>query len=453
MSKKYENIQIKIEKLEFPNKGIGKFNDEYVSIKNTIPQQTVIADIKKKKGKFQGRLKEIIEKAPYEITPECECFGMCGGCTYQNISYEQELEFKKNTVLDLLNKGGIKDYEFCGITPSPLTCGYRNKMEFSFGDNGKDGELTLGMRKRDSYYEVINADKCLLVHSDINKILSCVLEFFKNSNETFYHKMRHTGSLRHLLVRRGHFTNRLLIGLVTTSALSTSLEPLKEQLLALNLESTIDGIIHCVNDSIADVVKADKVNILYGKDWFTDKLLGLEFKISAFSFFQTNSAGAEVLYSAVKDFIPKENNENIFDLYCGTGTIAQLLSKNAKKVYGIEIVEEAVEAAKINAQLNNIDNCEFMAGDVLNMVDKLEAKPEIIILDPPREGIHPKAIEKIINFKAKTLIYISCKASSLTKDLNVFEENGYKVEKIRCVDMFPHTYHVESVCLLTKVQK
>lgn len=450
MSKKYENIQIEIEKLEFPNKGIGKFNDEPVYIKNTIPGQIVIADIKKKKGKIEGRLKGIEEKAPYEINPLCDCFGLCGGCTYQSISYEKELEFKKNMVIDLLNKGGITDYEFCGIKASPLTQQYRNKMEFSFGDNGKDGELTLGMRKRDSYYEVINADKCMLVHTDINKILACVLDFFKGTNETFYHKMRHTGSLRHLLVRRGHFTNELLINLVTTSDLAVNLEPLKEQLLNLELDGSIQGIIHSINDGIADVIKADEMNILYGKDWFTDKLLGLEFKISVFSFFQTNSAGAEVLYSTVKEFINQDKNENIFDLYCGTGTIAQLLSKNAKKVYGIEIVQEAVEAARVNARLNNIDNCEFMAGDVLNMVDKLQVKPEIIVLDPPREGIHPKAIEKIINFDAETLVYVSCKASSLTKDLKIFEDNGYKVKKIQCVDMFPRTYHVETVVLLKK---
>lgn len=451
MSKKYTDEKIKIENIEFPNKGIGTFNDEEVAIKNTIPGQIIIADIKRKKGKFEGILKAIEEKACYEIQPECNCFGLCGGCTYQNISYEKELEFKEKMVLDLLDKGGIKGFEFCGIKGSPITRAYRNKMEFSFGDNGAEGELTLGMRKRNSYYEVINADKCNIVHKDINEVVKCVLNFFKNSDEAFYHKMRHTGALRHLLVRRGHFTGEILINLVTTSSLKTDLTPLKDKLLELKLDGNIQGILHSVNDSIADVVKADEINILYGKDWFCDKLLGLQFKISVFSFFQTNSVGAEVLYSTVRDFVGDDNNENIFDLYCGTGTIAQLLSKNAKKVYGIEIVEEAVDAAKVNAKLNCIDNCEFMAGDVLNMVDKLEVKPEVIILDPPREGIHPKAIEKIIKFDAKKLVYVSCKASSLSKDLKIFEENGYKIEKIQCVDMFPRTYHVETVVLLSKV--
>ena len=243
----------------------------------------------------------------------------------------------------------------------------------------------------------------------------------------------------------------MIINLVTTSELKTDLKPLVDNLLALELEGKIVGISHIVNDGVADVVKADEMNILYGQDFIMDKCLGLNFKISTFSFFQTNSAGAEVLYSTVKEFAGTSNDKIIFDLYCGTGTITQLLSENAKKVIGIEIVEEAVEAAKINTELNGIKNCEFIAGDVLNMVDQLEDKPDTIILDPPREGINPKAIEKIIKFDAETLVYVSCKASSLAKDLLLFEEGGYKVRKICSVDMFPRTYHVETVVLLSRV--
>ncbi len=450
MSKKYLNSQFEITDIEFPNKGVGYWENKKVSVKNTLPGQIVIADVKKKRKQLEGRLRRIVKKADYEIEPLCENFGKCGGCTYQNISYEKELKIKEKMVLDLLNKAGIKDYEFLKIKESPSTTGYRNKMEFSFGDNGTEGILNLGMRKRESYYEVVNADKCTIVHNDVCCILTTVLEFFRNTSEIFYHKVRHTGALRHLLVRRGHFTGEILVNIVTTSELVTDLEPLKNSLLSLELEGEIKGISHIINDGVADVVKADEHKILYGQDYFMEKLLGLNFKISTFSFFQTNSAGAEVLYSTVRDFAGNEDNQIIFDLYCGTGTITQLLSKNAKKVVGIEIVEEAVEAAKINAKLNNIENCEFIAGDVLNMVDSLNDKPDLIILDPPREGINPKAILKIINFDANRLVYVSCKASSLAKDLIVFEENGYRVEKVQCVDMFPRTYHVETVCLLSK---
>lgn len=450
MSKKYENCLVEINKLEFPNKGVGIWEDKEVCVKNTIPGQRVLADVKKKRGKYEGRLKEIQQRADYEGTPTCEKFEICGGCTYRTMSYEKELEFKKNMVLELLKKGYVEGFEYDGIQGSPCVDGYRNKMEFSFGDNGAEGELCLGMRKRNSNYEVVNADECKLTHSDVGEIVSCVLEFFKNTNETFYHKMKHTGTLRHLLVRRGYFTGQILVGIVTTSGLMANLKQLADKILALDLEGKVVGIMQIVNDGLADVVKADKINMLYGQDWFYENLLGLKFKVSVFSFFQTNSAGAEVLYSAVREYAGDGSNKTIFDMYCGTGTIAQLMSKNAEKVIGIELVEEAVEAAKVNAELNNINNCSFIAGDVLKMVDDIDVKPDIMILDPPREGIHPKAIDKLADFGAEKIVYVSCKATSLAKDLKALEERGYRVERVRNVDMFPHTVHVETVCLLRK---
>ena len=452
MAKKYVEEIVTINDIVFPNKGVGLFNENKVYIKNTIPGQKVKVLIKKKKQKYEGRLVEIIEKADYEIEPDCSCFGLCGGCTYQNISYDKEIEIKKNNVLKILKNEGIKDFEFLGINKSPDINCYRNKMEFSFGDTGIDGELSLGMRKRNSYYEVVNASDCKIVSEDIRKILKCVLDYFKNTNETFYHRMRKTGSLRHLLVRQAFFTKQIVIGLVTSSQLNTDLNNLKENLLNLKLDGEIKGILHIINDSSADVVKADKINFIYGNDYFYEKLLGLDFKISLFSFFQTNSAGAEKLYSIVKKFVGEVYNQTVFDLYCGTGTIAQIVAKEAKKVIGVELVEEAVEAAKINAKLNNIENCEFIAGDVYKVVQDLNITPDLIILDPPREGINPKAIDKIVDFNSNRIVYISCKASSLAKDLKAFIEKGYIVDKIEMMDMFPRTYHVECVVLLSKVQ-
>lgn len=453
MKKVYLEEEIFIEDIIFPNKGVGKFNGEKVYIKNTITGQKVKVNIKRKKKKFEGRLLEIIEKADYEITPKCDVFGLCGGCTYQNIEYEKEIEIKKNNVLKLLQEENILDYEFMGISKSPNTKGYRNKMEFSFGDTGQKGELSLGMKKRGSYYEVVNASKCKIVSEDIGNILKCTLDYFKNTDEQFYHRMQKTGSLRHLLLRQAKFTGEILVGIVTTSELKVDLEELKNQLLSLNLKGEIVGILHIINNSISDVIKADEIKNLYGRDYFYENLLGLKFKISVFSFFQTNSEGAEVLYSVVRKFADEKKNNIIFDLYCGTGTIAQILSGNSEKVYGIEIVEEAIDAAKENARINNIENCEFIAGDVYKVVEQLEIKPDLIVLDPPREGINPKAIPKIVNFGAERLIYISCKASSLAKDLKAFIENGYKIEKIQLVDMFPRTYHVETVVLLSKFDK
>ena len=452
MSRKnrYVEAEILIEDMEFPNKGIGFFEGNKVTVKNTVIGQTVKVNIKKKKQKYEGRLIEIVSKADYEITPDCCAFGSCGGCTYQNIPYEKELEYKKNNVLKLLQQEDLGDYEFLGVQGSPAVKEYRNKMEFSFGDTGGDGELSLGMRKRESYYEVVNADECKIVDEDIRKIVACVRDFFKNSEDTFYHKTKRTGALRHLLVRKAYFTGEILVNLVTTKELKSNLVELKDLLLNINFDGKLVGFLHTVNESVADVVKADELNIIWGQDYFMEKLLGLDFKISAFSFFQTNSRGAEVLYSKAREFAGDVSDKTVFDLYCGTGTIAQIMASKAKKVIGVELVEEAIEAAKINANLNGIDNCQFIAGDVLKVVDELSDCPDLIVLDPPREGIHPKAIGKIINFGAPKIVYISCKASSMTKDLKVFVENGYKIEKIQCVDMFAKTYHIETVVLLSK---
>lgn len=444
------NQEICIEHIEFPNIGIGYFDGKKIKVKNTLPNQIVNVNILKRRRCYEGRIVNIVKKAQEEIDTLCLDFGLCGGCTYQNIPYEYELNIKKNMVLDLLKEGCINSYEFLGIEPSPLRESYRNKMEYSFGDNEKGGKLALGMRKRNAFYEVITSKNCNIVDRDYNLVVNSTLEFFSNSDETFYHKGNKKGTLRNLIVRKGKFTEEILINLVTTSTLNSKLDLFIKNLLSLKLKGKIVGILHTINDSVSDAIKPEKVITLYGKNWFTDELLGLKFKISAFSFFQTNSAGAESLYLTVKEFIGSSQDKIIFDLYCGTGTIAQILSKNAKEVIGIEIVEEAIEAAKENASLNNIKNCRFISGNVLEEVDKLHIKPDIIILDPPRDGVHPKAINKIINFNAEKLVYISCKPTSLVRDLKIFIENGYRVEKIKIHDMFPRTYHVETVALITK---
>jgi 23S rRNA (uracil-5-)-methyltransferase RumA len=227
---------------------------------------------------------------------------------------------------------------------------------------------------------------------------------------------------------------------------------LTARIQALELEGEIAGILHTVNDSLADVVQNDHTDILVGRDYFYEELLGLKFKITPFSFFQTNSKGAEVLYSTAREFLGDIDNQTVFDLYSGTGTIAQMLAPVAKNVVGVEIVEEAVEAAKENAALNGLDNCTFIAGDVLKVLDDLKEKPDTIVLDPPRDGIHPKALPKIVAYGVDKIIYISCKPTSLARDLEAFAAAGYEVKRATCVDMFPWTGHVETVVLMTKTE-
>ena len=326
-------------------------------------------------------------------------------------------------------------------------------MEFSFGDEFKDGPLSLGLHKKGSTYDVLTAGDCQLVHEDMDKILLCVLKYFKERNVSYYKKMQHVGYLRHLLLRRGDTTGEILVNLVTTTQEEHDLTPLVEELLALELEGKIVGILHILNDSLSDVVKSDETKILYGQDFFYEKLLGLEFKITPFSFFQPNSKGAEVLYETVREYIGDIDNQVVFDLFSGTGTIGQVLAPVAKKVIGVEIIEEAVEAAKENAVRNGLSNCRFIAGDVFKVLDEIEEKPDVIVLDPPRDGIHPKALPKILNYGVDKIVYISCKMTSLARDLEMMQLAGYRVEKMTAVDQFCETVHVETVCLLSKLHE
>ncbi len=450
----YEGV---VTRVDFPNKAIVMVDDEKVVVKNAMPGQKISFAVSKiRSGKSEGNLKEVLCKSPLETRDgACRNFGNCGGCSYQTMSYENQLEMKRSQVMRLMDQV-CEEYEFEGILGSPVEWGYRNKMEFSFGDEYKNGPLALGLHKKGSFHDIITADDCAIVDNDFNQILTCVLNYCTEFGMDYFHKVTHKGYLRHLLIRKAVKTGEILVNIITTTqeenftGSEDVFTELRNQLLALKLKGTIVGFCHTYNDSQADVVKSDRAVQLYGRDYIYEELLGLRFKISTFSFFQTNSLGAEVLYSKVREYVGETKDKRIFDLYSGTGTIAQLIAPVAGKVTGVEIVEEAVEAAKENAALNGLNNCEFIAGDVLKVIDSLEDKPDIIILDPPRDGIHPKALDKIINFGVDKIVYISCKPTSLVRDLEILQAKGYKVEKVCAVDMFPETVHVETVVLMSK---
>ncbi len=467
----------------FPNKGTVVTDEgETCVVKNVIPGQRVsFRTTKLRHGEAEGIKLGVVKKAENELEcAGCCHFGVCGGCAYHNISYDDQLKIKETQVLRLLknvpgNPMGVTDELtldnnelYKGVFASPLLYGYKNKMEFSFGDEQKGGELTLGLHKRDSFYDVVPVPECKIVCEDIRKIITFVLAECRRQQLPYYHKITHEGLLRHLLVRRSEKSGEILIGLVTSSQMKMDLDAFKNGLLELPLEGSYAGILNIINDAPADAVKADRVDILYGRDYFYEELLGLKFKVSLFSFFQTNSLGAEVLYNTAKGFILeamekqgllskdagteeiRKNGPVIYDLYSGTGTIAQLLSPVAKEVIGVEIVEEAVEAAKVNTIGNEISNCSFIAGDVLKVIDDIETKPDFIVLDPPREGIHPKALPKLVAYGVQSMIYISCKPTSLAHDLPAFLEAGYEVTRLAMVDMFPWTMNIETVVLLSK---
>lgn len=470
-----------------------------IAVKNAIPGQRLsVRALRKKGGIWHGQALSVIEKSPLEDRPAeevCPHCSECGGCLFQTLSYKNSLAVKNDEVHRLFEPvfaNGLACETFQnlyeGLIPSPDVSAYRNKMEFSFGDHEKGGPMTLGMHKRNSFYDIVTTDRCNIISEDMRQILAETLRFFTERNVPYYHKNEEKGFLRHLLLREGKNTGELLIDLVTTSqspgnaalqetataevepAKNTAalagtgdpeeiralMEAWKEAILALPLTAKVAGILHTTNDAISDAVIDQGTQVLYGEACFTDTILGIKFAISPFSFFQTNTRGAEKLYSLVRNMVTDSLDGQaklIYDLYCGTGTITQLMGAVSDRVIGVEIVPEAVEKAKENAALNGLNNCTFICDDVFHALDSMPEKPDIMILDPPRDGVAKKALEKILSYGVESIVYVSCKPSSLARDIPAFHEAGYRVSKMAAVDMFPFTAQVETVCLLSNTQR
>ena len=489
--KKGETGEGIISYVDFPDKGIILLTDDErkVVLKGGIEGEKVRYRVgKRRNDKYEARIEEVLEKAPTETRePACKNYGLCGGCSYHTLPYEEQLKLKSSQVKKMLDRVISSDYEYEEILGSPSEWETRNKMEYAFGDSYKGGPMSLGLHKRGHFHDILFTDDCKIVNDDFNKILRCVFENFNEAEISFYNKAMHRGYLRHLLVRRASKTGEILVALETSSDFITKdektalemdslkeflaspnavydkgkaisqaekdiLEEMVEKLKKVGLEGEITGIIHLVNDEVSDDVKAERQEILFGRDYINEELLGLKFKITTFSFFQTNSLGAEVLYSKVREYVGNNEGNVVYDLYSGTGTIGQMISPVAKKVIGIEIVEEAVTAANENAKLNGLTNTEFLAGDVFKVLDEVKEKPDFIILDPPRDGVSPKALKRVLSYGVKDIVYIACKPTSLVRDIPEFEEAGYRVKKVCLCDMFPETLHVEVITLLSKLE-
>ena len=426
-----------------------------LAIKNVLPEQTwLVSTHKNGRRSHEAQPLRLLKPAPYEISAPCPHAADCGGCSYQTVPPQYQRTLKEQQVKQLLSGvPGIADATWLPIEHAPSPLSYRNKMEFSFGDAEKGGPLTLGLHRRGAAHDVISTPHCQLVDPDIRLILQETEAFFRASGLTYYHTYTHEGVLRHLVVRRSANTSDIMVNLVTTSGIAgkeATLTAFIDMLKSLPVKGCISGILHTTSDVLSDAVLPEEVKLLYGQDYLVEKLFDLTFRISPFSFFQTNTEGAQRLYQIVRDFAGDVSGKTVFDLYCGTGTIAQIMaSAGAQAVTGIEIVEEAVRAAEANASQNGLTNCTFLAGDVLALADTLAGQPDLIILDPPRDGIHPKALPKLLAYAPKQFIYVSCKPTSLVRDLPSFVEAGYHIDKIQCCDMFSMTRHVETVALLS----
>ena len=449
--KRKDIIEFEIGSMEFGGESSTLIGKRKVKMKGGITGQKVKAIVKKARSeKAEVKLLEVVENSSIETEETCAHFGQCGGCSILSVPYEKQLEIKSEQVLKLFEEQDIREFEFLGIEGSPGERVYRNKMEYTFGDEVKGGPLTLGMHKKGRHLDIITVDDCRLVDEDFIKVLTSTVEYFGQKELPYYRINSHQGFLRNLVVRKGVNTNQLMVNIVTTTQIDFDMTEYKDMILNLGTKAEVVSILHTINDGLADAVNCDELRVLHGRDYIEEVVLGLRFNISPFSFFQTNTKGAEKLYTIAREFVGDHEGKVLFDLYSGTGTIGQVMASAAKQVYGIELIEEAVVAANQNAKLNGLDNCEFIAGDVAKVVKNLEAKPDLIVVDPPRPGVHKDAIRDISGFGANEIVYISCNPRTLVLDLKGFEAYGYKVEKVKLMDMFPKTPHCETVVKLKK---
>ena len=453
--KKGQELTLKIERMKYPNVGIGISDGQDVRVKNGIKGQTLLCRVSKKRGgKIEARALEVVERANFEQASFCEHFNICGGCMLQTLDYQNQLMLKREMVENLLHEAGY-DVQINQVIESPKPFEYRNKMEFSFGDAYKDGPLTLGMHKKGHHHDVVDVPFCHLVDQDFRVIQVAVLNYAKTEGLLKYNKRLNEGFLRHLVVRKGHATGEIMVALSATTQVADKDgnhfdgASFVEMLKNLDLKGTLTSVLYVKNDGLGDVVSGE-LECLFGRDYIMEKLFDKFFKITLYAFFQTNTLGAERLYSTAMDLIPNLEGKVCFDLFSGTGTIGQIMAQKAKKVIGIELVSDAVEAAIQNAEFNGLGNCTFICGDVFDKLATVDEQPDVIVVDPPRSGMGEKTTKAVASYGVPEIVYISCNPSTLLEDLVVFNKQGYVCEAISLVDMFPWTAGVESIVKLQK---
>lgn len=453
MGLKGSQIEIVITEQEYGGKAVGYYQEHRVVTSQGIMGQRVLAKIKRvRSSHLEAVTMEILKKSDLETELPCPHFERCGGCTMQGVPYEAQITMKEKQVKDLFCKHDIKHVDWLKTIDSKKTFGYRNKMEFSFGNEYKGGPLTLGMHQRGRRYDVVDTPGCNIVDEDFRSIRTATADFFREKQVLPYHKISHEGILRHLVIRKASFTGEIMVNLVTTDSPELPVQEWKHQLLGLKTQGTISGVLWTHNDNIADTVQSDHTEVLFGKPAIQEKLLGLTFTITPFSFFQTNSYGAEKLYESLLEWVD-ESDLKIYDLYCGLGTITQLLAREAACVTGIELVEEAVNQAREDADANGLENCVFIAGDVKEIIDELLGAPDLLVVDPPRPGVHGSAMKDLLAMNPHKFIYVSCNPKTLIENLKQAIMEGWQINEARCVDLFPHTPHMEVIVMLTKPDK
>ncbi|MCH7731679.1 MAG: 23S rRNA (uracil(1939)-C(5))-methyltransferase RlmD [Candidatus Marinimicrobia bacterium] len=459
-----EELELSIGSLAFGGKGVAKVGDFVVFIRNGLPKQKVLARIsKKRRGYAEGVIVNVLQESPFAVQAKCEHFPVCGGCSFQHLNYDEQVEQKKQQVVDIYHRiGGIKKVTLDKVIPAEEQFHYRNKMEFSFSNRrwilpdepeNVDATFALGLHVPRRFDKILDIDTCWIQKPVGNKILQIVKEIARENGLKPYDILKHVGFLRNLVIRIGERTGEVMVNLVTSREEPELLQPIVDKILKEFPEVT--SIVNNITRRKAGVAVGEWEVLLYGQSFIHDEIGGFEFEISANSFFQTNTVQGEKLYEIARDFAGFSGDEVLYDLYCGTGSISIFMAKYVKQVYGFEFVPPAVEDAHRNSLANAVFNCRFFIANLdkyfrVTPVLKEIDPPDVIIIDPPRAGMHPKLVNDIILMKPKRIVYISCNPSTQARDVALLQEGGFELKKLAMVDMFPHTPHIETVALLQK---
>jgi 23S rRNA (uracil1939-C5)-methyltransferase len=456
--KKNQVYPLHIDDLAFGGQGVARIEDYVVFVRRALPGDNVnVKIIKRKKSYAEGRIESFNKRSEQRIDPPCRFFDSCGGCTWQNLSYENQLLYKTKIVADSVSRiSGLKDTVIKPILASENAFFYRNKMEFSFAekkwltfeeleDKSISKDFALGLHVPGTFDKIIHLDKCLLQSDEASAILNFVSGYAQENNLQPYGLRSHQGLMRFLVIRQSHYNKEIMVNIVT-SAKHEKLQALADELKARF--KNISSIVNNINSRKAQIAVGEEEILLAGKTWIEDKIGPFVFNISANSFFQTNTAQAETLYNTVIKYAELKPDETVWDLYSGTGTISLYLAKQAAKVTGFEITKSSVENAFENAKKYKIDNVDFIAGDVIDNMDAMADNVDLVVTDPPRAGMHEKVVESILRAEPKKIVYVSCNPTTMARDLKLLEKK-YVIDVIQPVDMFPQTYHIECVTRLS----
>ncbi len=444
-------VEIEVTDLAFDGKAVGHIDGKVIFLKGGLPGETVLAEITRTKARyFNGITREIIKKSDKRVKAVCSHFDECGGCTWLDLQYEDQLAYKQKQVKDCIERiGALEGVKFLDIIGSKEIYNYRNKMEYSF--NVTDDSFTLGLHSRGSYQDIFNLNECHISQKTDGELVQWMRNYIKENAITVYDVHNHGGFMRFFMLRQTKQTNQLMVNVVTNYGDFPNVEKFVKEIT--EAFPFITTIIHSQNGQKSNIAIGEVEATLYGPGYIEEMLSGKLFKITANSFFQTNSLQAEVLYQTGFDMLKPEADDKVLDLYCGTGTIGILLADKVKEVVGVELVPDAVMAAKLNAKKNGVTNIQFFEGFVKEFLKSdfmKENKYNIAIIDPPRSGLNPKALKQLILLQPEKILYISCNPATFSRDAQKLVDAGYELPEIQPVDMFPHTMHIELASMFYK---